>query len=622
MSFVINQLKIPKRYGGYVDTALCLGLAKLALLTQRQLNGTKTIELADLGTAYQIQFAQELDLNEIVADLTFEPLFLPVKGDKTDAMVGLDWSDIAKVFNTKKNTEIRKIYRAFQQQSKQLKQELSEEERPPEPDPRTQNGVTLTSMRHDRNHNGIWKAAYDIQDHFGALVASIFRVFAGLDGAESQPDPFQQIADYFKTYTGEKLPADASAVKIFFPTYVQGVNREKADSNKVDGSSQKEPWVMLWLIAAGLFEFGIAERIKVADNTFDWRVVLLEPRQIRLFHYRKVLDEVRKFSPPTGAHGVARFDAELSLRLSQKLLTYHPAKEVDQPVSHRKRRTSLKEMVSGFSGTHFGSKGQVYGVKEVFSLGLPDWIHPNNAEEIKSYQALLDEHLAIVRSLSIDEGDGELLSAYRDFITGNELNQFFRFNISYADYIVRKLADSKTKFPPKQFTHTGLDIMAQGFHGAEADWSITDITQNQGFQRIARAINSATVYAGKITFKQADGTYTKKELKWKRIYGLAQRLGNNAGSKKEFVTELTAFLAEYQNENLRLQDQLEDQPRRIWVTHEDLEDFFVLMDKYSYTLVANLLLAYSYARWKKTLKEEPDTTPIVEDENSEADAQE
>lgn len=614
---MIKNLKVSKQYGSYADICLMLGLAQLASIAQRQISGTKEILLVDLGTSYQIQLKEELDPNEIMANSQYENLFRPVKGDKTEAIAGLDW-ELTNFFDTKEKTEIRKRHIEFQRQSKREKLDLADEDKPPEPDARTQNGVILTSMRHDRNHNALFKAGLDIQPHFGALLASVLRAFAD-EGTISTGDEIDRAAIYFKEYTGTNLPVDASAVKIFFPTSVQGVNRPKADSNKVDTSGQKDSWLLLWLIAAGLFEFGIAERIKVSDRTFDWRMLLLEPKELSLSSYRTVLDDVRKFSPPSGAHGVARFDAEMSIRLSKELLKHHPAKEIGTQVRQRSRSPSLKEMVSGFSGTHFGSKGQVYGVKEVFSLGLPDWIRPQTAEDVKSYQTLLDEHLAVVRSLSIDEGNGELLSTYREFITGNELTQFFRFHLIYADYIVRQLADSKAKYSPRQFSQQALDIMTQSFDKSDRDWSITEITQNKGFQRIARAINSATVYAGKIKTKQGS-----IELDWQRTYGLSQRLGSHSGSKKDFIIELSAFLSSYENENLRLQEKLQKEGKplkRVWVTNEDLEDFLKLLDdkRFGCNLVANLLLAYGYAQWKKPLKTEVPGTPIVEGDEVQED---
>ncbi|MBE9250958.1 hypothetical protein IQ226_17865 [Dolichospermum sp. LEGE 00240] len=77
------------------------------------------------------------------------------------------------------------------------------------------------------------------------------------------------------------------------------------------------------MIAGGLFTFGIAERIKIAERVYDWRVVVLEPQDIQLSKYRQVLNKLRQLNPPSGGHGIARFDAELILRFCQELLNHH-----------------------------------------------------------------------------------------------------------------------------------------------------------------------------------------------------------------------------------------------------------------------------------------------------------
>lgn len=612
---MITALQVSKRFGTYADTCLLLGLAQLAYITQLQVYDVKEIQLADLGASYRIQFKTEIKPDEVAKHLTYEDLFQPVKGNKTAPLTGVDWEQI-EFFDTVKNSNGRNRWREYERQRKREKLELAEEDTPPEPDARTQNGVILTSMRHDRNHNALCLAAWEFQNDFGALVAAILQTFA-VTQEKSTRNETSRVAQYLQQYTSRSLPSPVSAIKLFMPTAVQGVNRLKADVNKSD--SLKEEWITLWLIAAGLFEFGLSERIKVAEGTYDWRVVVLEPKEIALFQYRSVLDQLRKFNPPSGTHGVARFDAETVLGFSKKLLDYHPAKESRQSSSRRLRGRSIKELVSGFKGTHFNSKGQVYGVKEIFSLGIPDWIHPGNADEVKAYQEkVLNEHLAVVKSLSADEGDSEILATYRDFITSSDLYQFFRFQVSYADYIVKRFADPKAKYMPPRFSQEGLDIMTRSFDKSDQKWSITDITQNKGFLRIARAINSATVYAGKIRTKEG-----VVELDWQRTYGLAQRLSNQMGSKQDFIAELTAFITSYDNENLRISEQLQKDGKslkRVWVTNEDLEDFLELLDSkqpFKWNLVANLLLAYGYAKWKKPLEGEPKDAPIDTEDNTE-----
>lgn len=596
---MVNALYVPKRYGNYADTFMMLGLALLAEYALGEVRVKKQITLIDEGCQYRLEFKNEVDVEAIASSVTYTDLFKPVKGAKTNVS---NLPEETEFFDTVKASEERKSYRQYLYEGGK-KLDLGDDA-PEPPDARTQNGVILTSMRHDRNHNGLWQGAWELKDNFGVLVACIFQAFSRQDCFIGQSSS-EIVAELFKQKTKDNLPSPASAVKLFMPTSVQGVNRIKADNNKTD--SQKNDWLDLWLIAAGLFEFGLSERVKVAENTYDWRVVALNPKEITLYDYRTVLDELRKRDPPGGGHGIARFDAELVLKFCRDLLNYHSARANQQQEKTRKsrfsRQRSVRDDVSGFSGTHFGSKGQVYGVKEVFSLGLPDWIkEPENREEIKQYLYVVLEHLSVIQSLS--ENETEILAAYRDFITG-DWRKFFSFQILYAGYIVRRLADSKYV---ALFSIGGLNLMTRQFKKDNQDWSITEITENEGFKHIAQAINSATVYAG------------KNEKGWERIYGLAQRLGSQTASKKDFISEIMAFLASYENENLRIDEGLREKnkPRRIWTTKQDLDELIRLIDKFDSNLVGNLLIAYGYAQgWGEEVKKAKQSKSTDKDTNSE-----
>lgn len=588
---MIDRLFIPKNFNSYADTFLMLGLAYLVESALKATQQKTTIQLIDKGTVYVIQFKKAVNL-ESITKLTYSIPFPPVKGQKTD--IGKIPAEV-KFFDTVEESQKRKLYRdlLFQQRGKTE----NSEESPEPPNYRTQNGVFLTSMRCDRNHNKLWLDSWELRENYGAFIAALFQGFA-------QENPgVEAVAKLFHESTGCKLPGSGSAVKVYLPTSVQGVNRVKADSNKVD--SQKADWLSLLLIATGFFHFAVAERVKINDKTFDWRAFALQPQDILYSKYKEIVEQLL-IHIPGGGHGIARFDAELVLRFCQQLLEYHQAlknREIEtegedfddifhKPVNH---------FISNFAGTHFGSKGQVYGVKDIFSLGLPSWIHPVNSSELYDYQNILEEHLRVVRSLSIDEANGELITAYRDFITGNDLYQFFRFQVSYADYVTKKFSDVNSRVV--LFSKQGIDLMTRSFTAkmrqSDRDWKLTEITENQGFLNIAKAINSATVYAGNIRDKEGN----IRETGWERIYGLAQRLSSQSGSKKDFIIEISSFLATYQNENLRIDDELrkKNKPRRIWTTKDDLDKLIDLIDEHGSSLVANLLIAYGYAKgWGKS----------------------
>jgi len=578
----IKHLLIPKQFGTYADTFLTLGLALLTDYTLNQTHQATPLQLIDEGTGYRIQFHQPIHL-EPIATLPYANPFPPICDRNTDRS---QLPPETPIFDVVKAREIRKRYREFfYQNHNQLE---TGEDTPQPPHPSTQNAVILTAMRHDRNHNQLWQKGWEQRHDYGILITCILQAFSQDNHAPVTP-PSQQVADLFLSTTGHKLPQQASAVKLYFPTAVQGVNRVKADSNKFD--SQKLDWLSLWLIANGLFTCGISERVKVAERTYDWRVTALTPKDISLTKYRDVLNHLRQYNPPGGGHGIARFDAELVLRFCQSLLNYHQAQADSVAADEFDIWQSVNYFVAGFTGTHFGQKGKVYGVKELFNLGLPGWIHPQNTQELLDYSTVLNEHLAVIRSLSAEEGHSERLALYRDFITGNNLRQFFPFQVSYADYITKQLAEPHAK-PPRLFSTTGLNLMIQ------QEQSFTQITQNASFLRIAKAINQSTVFAGKIQTKNG-----LIELDWQRHYGLAQQLSSQSGSKKDFICAITDFLSKYEHENLRLTERYQGTEKhlmRVWTTKEDLDRLIELVEAFDTVLVANLLIAYGYAKWTKS----------------------
>jgi len=606
----IDSLFVVKRFGTYTDTFLMLGLARLMENALRYIKHhvdrrqKTTLTLVDRGTDYCIQFSQPVELERLLQVPLSNPL-LPVAGRKTDRS---QFSSTTEVFDTVKRTEERKLYR----DSRFLGKKAFGEDLPPPPNPKTQNGVALVSMRHDRNHNKLFEEAEALfsprsqnQTNYGELLVALGRAFSQPVYSSYNGD-VEKAASLFKKATGIKLPASASAVKIYLPTCVQGVNRVKSDNNKTD--PQKTNWLLLWLVAIGFFWYAVAERIKISDRVYDWRVLALQPSKITFENYQAVLDNLRRYNPASGGHGAARFDAELILRFYQELLK----------LSHRD-----KHILGGFTGTHFGQKGQVYGVKELVSLGLPNWIEIDSltdASQVREYYQVLNEHLAIVRGLSVESGHGEMLANYRSFLSSSDWHSFFRFQTSYAEYSIRCLAQGHS---PTRFFVSTLDVMTHSMaklHKESSPPSLSEILEHESFKRIAKAINQATVYAGEVRTKSG-----WQKLEWDRTYGLAQKLSGQASSKEKFLSELFQFLTTYESENLRLREKLKKdgkQLKRLWPRQEDLEKIVEFFEKYpNPSLLANLLVAYGYANWSKLKSEIPLTEEDVVEEESDRDLQ-
>lgn len=577
---MIDTLLVPKRYGNYADTFRMLGLVKVIVDALDRISQTMLIQMSDEETHYRIKFQKAID-PDAIREITYYPPFFLVKGLKT-SLEGIPTEIVPPIFYVDEETKNRKSYQKMRREL--LSQTKNKQERDEviqsleSPNEKTQNGSILVSLRHERNHNDLWKDTWTIKDRFGDFLFYTLRKFS--------ENPVETDLD---------LPEQANAVKVYFPNTVQGVSRAKSDTNTV--SSQKADWFDLWLIAIGFFEFAVSERIKITEGVYDWRVVALEPKDITLDSYKELLSDIRVYHCPSSGYGIARFDSELVLLTCIKLLKSHEAKSIGRQLSKREAlRKSPNEFIGRFKGTHFNSKGQVYGVKDIFFLGLPYWICPENYSEIKEYIDVLSEHLAVIKTLSVEEGHSELLASYRDFITRTTIRQFFPFQRRYADYSVRRLAGGKYT---RLFTKQGLDTMTKN------DIEITKITRDPSFIKIARAINHATVYAGEIKTKEGS-----QRLEWDRNYGLAQLLGSQSGSKKDFILAITEFLGKYEAENLRLQERFLKQGKpltRVWPKKEDLDRLLQIIEENDPALVANLLIAYGYASWSKETGKDDDT---------------
>jgi hypothetical protein len=191
---MIERLFVTKKFGTYADAFLMLGLTQLVEYALKATKQKSAIQLLDERMRYCIQFQKAVNLESIAKLVYFDP-FPIVKGQKTDV------KNIPKEtipFDTVEQSEARKIYRDYLLQQRGKSQRT--EDTPAPPDPRTQNGVLLTSMRHDRNHNGLWQISWQLKDCYGALIASLFQGFS------QENTDSEKVSGLFEQATGCKLP--------------------------------------------------------------------------------------------------------------------------------------------------------------------------------------------------------------------------------------------------------------------------------------------------------------------------------------------------------------------------------------------------------------------------------
>jgi hypothetical protein len=228
--------------------------------------------------------------------------------------------------------------------------------------------------------------------------------------------------------------------------------------------------------------------------------------------------------------------------------------------------------------------GSASSVLNLAEIGVPQWMTINTPEQARAYRALLEEHRRVVDSL--DEGHGDayrLLQLYRDFVSGRILDPFFEFNAGYASLTMSRM--ERGQWAPRFSTHH-LEVLIM-----TTDEKLTPILENAGFQNVAAAIRRSTVIPQYFKGRGDKGPYAIR-------YGLGNDLLRRAAYPEQFVQALGEFLHEYNRETAQIHERYKGNPpvRRATVTTEDIRQVVELIDTYGSETVANLLVAFGYAR--------------------------
>lgn len=116
---------------------------------------------------------------------------------------------------------------------------------------------------------------------------------------------------------------------------------------------------------------------------------------------------------------------------------------------------------------------------------------------------------------------------------------------------------------------------------------LSRIIENSGFRNIATAIRRSTVIP---QYQKVAGD-TPYEVR----YGLAGDLRRKARNRSEFISALSEFMQQYVQENKRVFAR-EKRAVRADITTKDITELLQLIDEYDTLTIANLLIAFGYAR--------------------------
>ncbi|MCP4417779.1 MAG: hypothetical protein GY805_14235, partial [Chloroflexi bacterium] len=241
--------------------------------------------------------------------------------------------------------------------------------------------------------------------------------------------------------------------------------------------------------------------------------------------------------------------------------------------------------VAAIETIYYKHLGSAHATLNLSSLSLPEWLGKGitTTEGAQAYLELLNEHNFVIYRLDEKKGNEyNLLRHYRHFLSGRDLQMFYQFTGGYSAHLMSEIAKGNN---PPQFSTTHLEVLIMA-HDEEKQ--LATIIENKGFRNIAEAIRRSTVIP---QGQKARGRNSLYEIR----YGLGSKLLRHAQYNETFIQELSQFMHDYNRENARKLETRKQQFRSN-ITMDDIEAIVMLIDKYKAPTVANLLVAFGYAR--------------------------
>jgi len=376
-----------------------------------------------------------------------------------------------------------------------------------------------------------------------------------------------------------------SPVQGFNPLVGKGVNRPKPDGAPVASLSKRyADWFEEWLRYAGTPV--VAHAAPVED---DIKFLVLVPAEMRLGNLRDALRPA--FLAAAGRVWTSSLlDVCCSLEVARRLIEGSGLLEGD--AEWELEGATPQDLVAGIQTAYFKSLGTGRAVSNLSFIAVPGWFPVSDAQAARDWMAIIEEHLGVVSRLREDRSEQyELISAYRDFLSGGDVSAFLSFAAAYGCFVLKEREARRRAGQPIAFVRR-LTTVNVGKVVESMQKRYAPILDAEGFRNIARAVRLATVTE---QFHKSRGNQL-----YEIHYGLLHELRRSAPFADRLTKVVSDFVASYNAENARMAERAADgrelPRRRPQVTTRDLEQFTQLVDEYGSEPVGYLLIAYASAR--------------------------
>lgn len=362
--------------------------------------------------------------------------------------------------------------------------------------------------------------------------------------------------------------------QLYNPDQGKGQNKTRADGISI--GNQQDFWLLEYLKAVGFYQAAMTRLVRGAK---DRKTFVVAPREISYALSEEVMSDftaLMQFSETS-----TRFDILAALRYVKALLEHLPkAPDIFDEVFSRRGVNLKQDLVAGFYTAFYKDLGNAVATMNISFIALPGWVTVSNPEDVTPYTEILEQLELLVRQFDESNSDAfTLLQHLRDFVSGDDLAAFFRFTNAFPAYYMGMKERGQYAYPVYTAFIERLVMSTEK--------KLIPILESEGFRNIAKAIRQSTVTA---QYRKSQG-----DRKYDVRYGLGQDLARKARYPDAFIAALADFMHKYNAENAQVME-TRPGPYRPSIRTSDIDEITRLIDEYGSETVANLLIAYGYAR--------------------------
>lgn len=409
------------------------------------------------------------------------------------------------------------------------------------------------------------------KSEFSFLIKTIFEKY-------SNPE-FQYDLKKRKSF---KLTHNISQLQLFNPNKGSGLNKAKA--NALGSSNIPTEWIGEVMKVVGALDDMICQNIKVGSS-YDMKVFVPEFNETTFSNKNNISKKFKiRTKTVRGSASSVKSDIINILLLNETFIK-----------ANKKYKGRLRNTVRGLHSVYQKDLGNNKAVTNIAFINTPPFIEISDKISGKNWLQIIKEQIEIIQPIE-ERGDAiRGLLAYRNFISGGDIQSYFKFLYWYATYFMQAL--SKEQYYIGALRPNSLDKLFESldnFLTKQSDiMKFQEIINNEGFQSVATAIRKSTVIL----------MYTPKASRNFEVkYGLARHLQNKSKSNADLITFVSDFIAQYNTESARKSET--NKGRRSNVREDELQKFYELVDKVNNPkMLGAMLAAYGFALNKKDEEE-------------------